>query len=325
MSPLPWGLSIRSDEHAVAEGGTLRADDGRVLGAVALGVTLYIEHGDRPEVREGMLRAYETCLRWTGQAFAWGMDPDSGEPLEVATSSVGDVRGWPAQLLQRSDFQMMFTGASDVDDADPYSFLAVSREREDDELSYLSLTLPLAWAHRHSATDFVALVQELCSLVGPIHGYAGPFLIGHPAGNDDDALAAIYALGEHYRGLEIDMPPHHAAYLTRERRIKGINWITVLGSDLEDRLGGAVALGERLQPYVQRTPFHSSLTQQSGGLLRIGDVPLAGAAGEPMHGYTRTSRELLPVRDTNPAIIWPQGSPGFDFDQASRWMTRFDR
>lgn len=321
---LPWGLSIRPGEQGLTDDFSVRAADGRVLGAIALGATLYIEHGDSPAVREGMLLAYEACLRWSSRPFVWGMDPDSGVPVEVARTNVGDPRSWSAELLQRYDFQMMFTGASDIDDADPYSFLAVSSEREDDELSYLTLTLPLAWAWRHRPTDFVAFVQELCSLVGPVHGYAGPFIVGHPAGNDDEATAALYELAREYRGLELDFPPQHAGYLAQERGIKGINWLTILGAALETQLGGTELLTERLGPFVQRVPFHSAVNSQSGCILRIGDVPLAGASSEPMLGYERVARTLRPVRSINPAVIWPQGSSGFDFEMSAAWMKRFD-
>jgi hypothetical protein len=323
---MPWQLALTIGENDLEEDFKVRSPSGQVLCTIGLTATLYIEHGDTPEVREGMLRAYEQCLRWAGRPFTWGADPTTGDPLSVAQTGVGDVRAWPPATLQYFDFQMLFTGAADVDDADGYSFLAVSREREEDELSYLSMSLPLEWATRHSPGEYISIVQELCALVGPAHGYAGPAIIGHAAGNDDEATAAIFSLARSYRGLDVDFPPQHAPYLATEGHIKGINWLTILGSTLEAQLGGYQTLSETLSPMARLLAFSSASTGRSGSIVQVGDRPLAGAVKtkEPMHGYEAVARHLLPIRTVNPAVIWPQDAPGFDFDESAAWMRRFD-
>jgi hypothetical protein len=323
---LPWGLSLTPNVCGIGPDLSVRAPSGRVLCALGWLVTLYIRQGDRPAVREGMVHAYERARSLMGRDFAWGADPDSGEPLALSSSSVGDVRNWPPSVFQLFDFQMMFVGGSDVDDADGFSFVAVSREEQAEQLSYLSVTLPLAWANTQREDDFVRWVDELCTLVGPSHGYAGPAIVAHPAGIDDDAARAIFGLGERYRGLEIDMPAHHEPYLSRESAIKGVNWLTILSSDYEARLGGRAHLADALGAHAELHSWTSPATSAQGVILRAVDGPRLGemAIRESMAGYEHIAKTLRPLRTINPAVIWPQDLAGFDFDQSKAWMTRFD-
>lgn len=322
---LPWNLAIDLSQHGLDADLSIR-QNGQVVCALGLTATLYIEHGDRPEVREGMVRAYEAARQQMGRDFSWGADPDTSEPQEIATTSVGDVRGWPKTSFQRFDFQMLFTGAKDVDDADAFAFTAVSREREEDQLSYLSVSFPLAWAASHTPDEYLAWMHQLCELVGPSHGYAGLAVVAHPSGLSDDDAQAAYGLGRHFRGLELDFPSHHEPYLSARQLIKGINWLTIVGSSWEQRLGGRQALLQSLAPLVTCYEFQSMSTSASGLLLRAGPAPLLGdlQPRESMPAYAHASRALTPIRSTEPALIWPQGMPGFDFNEAKAWMHRFD-
>ena len=319
---LPWGLQLPAgvglDEQLRAT-----APDGRVLAALGLGVTLYIEQGDRPEVRDAFVAAYESYTQLVGP-FAWGADPDTGEPLPLATSSVGDVRAWPAALFQRFDFQMAFHAGAGVDDADSSLLLAVSREREENELSYLHVGFPLSWAERHPSSVFIEWVLERCNQLCPTHGYAGLMAFGHVTGIDDDSAPVIYGLGRRFKALEIDFPPHHEAYLSVERKIKGVNWLTVLGERWLSELGGVASLRRALHAAVLHdfscTGDAGGVVIQAGAHPRLGDTQ----SNETLTDYERVARALRPIRSIQPAVIWPQGLAGFDFDEAKAWMTRFD-
>lgn len=319
-------MSIEESPAELDDDFRVRSADGRVLCALGLTATLYIERGDSDEVREGMVRAYERSIQIVGREYAWGANPDTGEPESVVQTSVGKVRGWPGQLFQRFDFQMIFHGATDIGDADPFSFVAVSREREEDQLSYLSASIPLDWAVNHTTDEYLAWVHEMCKFVGPSHGYAGLAIIAHPAGVDDDAISAVYRLGKRFRGLEIDFPPHHEAFLSTQRLIKGVNWLTVIALNWQDKLGDFGQLQNALSPLVSCQAYSCDSTATQGIVIRAGKRPLLGdlLKNEPMDAYERVARVLKPIRSIDPAIIWPQGTSGFDFDESLAWMKRFD-
>jgi hypothetical protein len=321
---VPFALAFPGDVTAFDKEGRSRAADGRVQFALGLSCTLYIREGDRPEVREGMLRAYERCVALTRRPFAWGANPDSGDPEAVASSTVGDVRGWPPHVLQYFDFQMLFHGGANRDDADGYQFIALSRESEEGDLSFLSVSLPLGWALKHTVDDFVAFVSELAALVGPAHGYAGPTLRAHVTGLDASCAAPYFALGKRFRGLDLDLPINHQPYLSTSGRIKPIGFLTVLDQSFVERVGGEQKLAafwpaERAHTYASGTLNTSGVLLQAGATPRLGD----SAAHEPMPDYERLARWLEPVTDTNPALIWPQGLPGMSHQEAIAWMRRF--
>jgi hypothetical protein len=319
---LPWGLQLPADV-GLDEQLRATAPDGRFLAALGLGVTLYIEQGDRPEVRDAFVAAYESYTQLVGP-FTWGADPDTGEPLPLATSSVGDVRAWPAALFQRFDFQMAFHAGPDVDDADSSLLLAVSREREENELSYLHVGFPLSWAERHPPSVFIEWVLERCKQLCPTHGYAGLMPLGHVTGIDDDSAQVIYALGRRFKALEIDSPPHHAAYLSVEGKIKGVNWLTILGERWLTELHGLPSLRRQLSAAVLHdfacTSGDGGVVIQAGAHPRLGDTQSKAALAD----YEEVARALRPIRSVQPAVIWPQGLPGFSFDEAKAWMTRLD-
>lgn len=324
MSSL-WTIQMPGDVGNLDEDLRVVDANGRVLCALGLTATLYIERGDRPVVREGLLCAYERCVQMTGNAFSWGADPETGEPRPT-TTHVGDVRAWPPDVFQRFDFQMAFHGGADVDDASAYSFVAVSREREEGQLSYLSVSLPWAWAENHEPADYVKWVLEICSYIGPCHGYAGPAVVAHVAGVDDAASAAIYSLGRRFRGLEIDFPQQHEPHLSTKREIKGINWLTILEERWINQVGGLEAVSKIVGEQVSLHPFVASAAGVSGFVLQAGAAPKLGdiSAPEGMDEYRSVARLLLPIRTVYPAVIWPQGMPGFDFGESRDWMRRFD-
>jgi hypothetical protein len=329
VTQLGWGLSL--DAPAVGLDPQLRSvgQSGDVLCALGLVATLYIPHGDRPAVRDGMRWAYERARQLVGRDYTWGADPTTGEPQAVAGSLLGEVRAWPPRWLNLFDLWMIFHGGAAVDDADAHSFLAVSRDRDDDELSILSVSFPLSWAREHTPDDFVAWVLELCALVGPSFGYAGPAILAQRQAVhvDPEGARAIYPLAKQYRGLEIDFPVVHEAYLRGRDEIKGVNWLTVLGSPWEATLGGRDALVSSLQPVASCLRFQSPGTGAEGLVIRAGVAPQLGdvATRERMPAYEHVARRLAPVLSPNPAVVWPQGSEVFSFQDAAAWMTRFTR
>jgi len=315
----PWGFRI-PDVPGLDSNLCLRGKNGHVHAVLGLVVTIYIEHGDSPEVREGMVLTYERYLADVGPVFRWGSDPKTFDPVPVV-DGVGDVRAWPEEVFQAFDFLMMFHGGENIDDADARTFMAVSREREEWELSFLTYTLPLSWGDEHGKEKFVESVLKTCALMQPFHGFAGLAVLSPIGGVSDADVDAVYGLGSRFPGLEIDAPLHHEGYLSTERRIKGVNWLTILNKDLIALLGGMEALKASLGPMIPIHDFGEGIIIQAGSGPQFGDRQTEGE----LDNYRRVAGALSSIRSTNPAIIWPQGAgSSFGFDEAKAWMTRFD-
>lgn len=320
----PWGLGIDAPPAQLQSDGRVLDEDGTCLCTLALKATLYFPEGERDEAREAVVRAYERYGQQTGNALKWGMDPDTGQPEPA--SAVGDVRAWPPHALQRFDVQLVFHGGADIDDVDPHTFVAVARELEDDELSYVSFSMPLSWGDGRKPADFVHWVTQVCDELGPVHGFGGLAVVSHVAGMDDASSAAVFDLARRFRGLEVDEPAQHAPFLAQEGAIKGVNWLTILGEAHVHQLGGAQHLKQQLGPPVATHAFGMQPGALGSGLIvQAGPAPNFGdnQAREPMPNYHRVYTQLEPVCATNPAVIWPQRAPGFDFAESKAWLHRF--
>jgi hypothetical protein len=218
---------------------------------------------------------------------------------------------------------MAFHGGREFADADPHMFLAVSEDRDNDELSYLSVVMPLSWADTHSPEDFVDWTIELCEAVGPTHGYAGPFVVPHVMGLTDDSAPAVCAIGRRLQGVEVDIPTQHAAHLAARSYIKGINWLTILSDAWAVNLNRPEPLVRRLGSARLRT-FASANTGVTGIVLRTGAAPMLGDTTSQLPAYRHVAALTAPLRSDDPAVLWPQGFPGFDLEESLAWMRRFD-
>lgn len=147
-------------------------------------------------------------------------------PANLTQSTLGDLDAWSPQVWQRFDLRVMMHGGRTPDDAPPARFIALSRELEDDELSVVSWSLPLAWSMAHPAATFVSAVLELCELVQPVHGYAGLGLSPHLTGTDVESDPPLRALLARYAGLTRDMLEDAAITLSGRDAIAGVNWLT---------------------------------------------------------------------------------------------------
>jgi hypothetical protein len=313
----PWSLpvGVLGLDDAVRICGV----DGRVFGCVVLHLTLFIRKGDRPDVRTGIVRAYEAYRKAAGSVFQWGIHPQTGKVEPLAQSNLGEMSQWPGTWLRLYDFQAVF-GGSDAQDGsvDPYRFSAVAREEEPGELSFVHATLPVRWADAHPIGEFAQLVQAFCNALGPSHGYAGLAIVGHPDGPPD--VRPLFDVARRFEGLDLESPIMCALCLATADRIKCVNWLTVLGREWIDRLGGERALLPKLTSEVTVHRF----TGGDGGLvLQAGPRPRFGdrTSGEPMSAYHAVGSAVAPVVVRNPRLLSAPG--GFDFAEGTKWLSRF--
>jgi len=311
-SPLLTGLNPGS--YNLDADYCVRGSEGRVLCCVVLLVTLYIEEGDRPEVRRGIVEAYERYTREAGSPLIWGADPMTSEPVALATSAVGDVRHWPPEIFDRFDLQMMFTGGECVDSASPYSFVAVSRCREEGELSYVSFTLPVDWQQTQARDAFPQLVLQMAELVEATHGYAGFGVVPHVLGFDAESVGPLFDVARRLPGLDLDVPSQHVEYLYTRNRLKDVNWLTIVGKRWIDAVGGEGELRKRLGETVGWRPY------SGGAVLQAGSWPFMDSRARVAYGPV--ARALRAIRFEDPILLTTEG--GFTQTEALQWLQRFD-
>ncbi|MEO7035114.1 MAG: type VI immunity family protein [Polyangiaceae bacterium] len=269
-----------------------------------------------------MLEALRRFEEISGEPLTWAMNPNSGQPEAIGPDGgLANVRRWPADVFERFDFQMLFTGGTAPEEVSPLRFVAVSRAREEGQLSYISCSVPLIWATKYSPEEFTSFVVELCNLVGPSHGYAGLAIVPHVTGFSPESVKPVFDLARRFQGVDIDLPDWHEPFLASSEGIKGVNWITVLGNRWIAALGGATAIQPRLSDAICVFEYRGGVVLQAGKSPALGDK----LAGDSLAAYRSVGAALAPVRvKTGLMMRVDSGNGGFDQAEAERWQARFD-
>ena len=312
-----WGQSLLSVIETV-DNQMCVVNDGRVVCCVGLIATFYFLDGDRPEVRERVVRAYETYQKAIGDKLIWGADPKTHRPKKLAGTQIANVRSWVSRIAPGDDLEFVYHGGKDKNDANAYMTKALVQVETEGELSYFTFGVPLAWLVPHSLQGFVKLVLEVSEILRPEHGYAGFGIIDHVASSSNSDMAVVTGFAKRFSGLEIDDPGSHSIYLSNTPAIKGVNWLTVLGQSWLDKLGGETAVIAELGEGPTLHPF------DGGAIVQAGPRPLLGDRNqnEPMVAYRQVAKALKPIRSNYISSI--ASAYGFNKEQTTQWLQRFD-
>jgi Protein of unknown function (DUF3396) len=290
----------------------------KVVCCLGLVATMYFT-GEIADKRARAIAAYERYAKAIGDRLVWGADPKNGRPRKIAGTDLGDVGSWSKRVALADDFSFVFHGGQKKDDADPYSITGLVRP-DRPQMDYLTFSLPFAWVEQDPFDALVRLVTDVATILRPEHGYAGLGVIKYVnQSSHAGEMEAIVGLARRFRGLEIDFPGSHAIYLTPRHAIKGVNWLTILGSSWVDRVGGKDHLRSVLPAEILLHDYPGGLIVQAGPEPLFGDVNRS----EPMPAYGHVARALKPVRTTFlDSIAW---TFGMDEEATTEWLDRFDR
>jgi hypothetical protein len=167
---------------------------------------------------------------------------------------------------------------------------------------------------------FQAWVQYLSEQVDAEHGYGGlSTLLPY---DFDRYMPVEYELSQKYPGLEVDtMAMAHSLRLIGS--IKGVNWFTIVGRTLLERLGGLDSVRRKLS---SQGGIHC--LEYAGGLIvRAGALPELGSATEMPKLYVAANRVLKPLRLSDPDTLqsYSEYGNGYDEERSLRWYARFDQ
>lgn len=160
---------------------------------------------------------------------------------------------------------------------------------------------------------FLSILRKLCETLAFCSGSAGycvqyDFLQSNQLRDEQ-----IHAWASRYLGVDIaDL--ELAADVTK-KKIKTVNWITLLGNQMIEELGGESSLDKLVGNGVEIEKANH------GAILRAGDAPLLGDINcqEDITLYRRVNEFIRPVRSTSLLPL-----PGFNKNQTQDWLERFD-
>jgi len=164
--------------------------------------------------------------------------------------------------------------------------------------------------------DVTALLTDATNKLHFLHGIAGVGIniaSGYPSSFEE---FAVYAISRRYRGLEASNPGWFHQYAAQG--IAGVNWLTLLGSELVAQLGGPAVLEPLRTEAVSCHVLAHGLLVQAGAHPSFGDVN----RGDTLDAYHAVGRALRSLRVKTGRIERWDGIGGHDNTQ--EWLARFD-
>lgn len=287
---------------------------------MALVATFYLAEGRSAETMDWTAAALDLYLSATGDVFVWGADPKTGRARKLKGTEIQNIRSWVSRLSPKDDFQVVFNGASNKSDASPYQFSALAIGYRPDRYASVTFAVPISWARQHGLSGFLQLVQGACEILRPSHGYAGLGLTLSPmeSGQGED-MVSVVPFAKRFQGVELDFPHSHSRDITEQKKIKGVNWLTILASPWLEEVGGESTLADVLDDLAVIHPYSHGVIIRAGSNPRLGDVN----RGEDMAPYQAVARALQPIRLMQMDSLAPWH--GLDRERTAEWLARFDK
>jgi hypothetical protein len=301
-------------------------EDGRVAICFGLAATLYFHDSD--EKRRAALECFNEFEHLIGASLRWhcvGANSRRFSPVSKLQSREMSPymlsKKWNTPEAADQGWAFYWHGGEHPEDASSIKIHAYGSPRQYAEwhnsLSFLQTSVPISWSSAH-VQKFLALVQRLCALLKPCHGYSGITLLESP----DRGLAQCYSpeiasVAFQHPGIEVDQPMSHK--LATQEGIKGGNWLTVLSTRLVERLGGVDHVQTKLgDPFVV-TDYGEGILIIAGPVPEVGDRDLN--LDTPL--YRKLAAMLKPIRIQDHPPPYSEGRFAEDGVFAS-WLARFD-
>lgn len=306
----------------------LAVDDesGRTVLTLGLTATLYVDRGCDTATRAAVGACCAKYAMLHSEHIRWALNPDTDLMEPFGTGKGTRLEDWLPTLPDGSEYSIILHGAADERGASAFYFEALGCSWG---LSFVRMSVPVP-ATRAQYAAFHDFVQDACRALCPLSGYAGISVIESP----DTLISAdhepvVYQWAKRFPGLEADYPLRHTTWLSQGRDgskpgIKGVNWITILGTPWVEEMGGMAVLSTEI-PALDGG--FSVFPYGCGLLVRAGDMPQLGDADRDIWPelYIKLSKYLRPIRiSQHGPFHYDNGGVRFDRQRSEAWLRRFD-
>lgn len=191
--------------------------------------------------------------------------------------------------------------------------------------SYICAYFPAAFVAERGYGVLLDMTKRWAAMVETLHGGVGYSLLfehGIFSGGNAADITILPAL-KRFPGLDFSDPAHFKVEsdLGDGLSIKSINWLTVLGDSLVEKLGGTVMLREQLGSTCPVYQFRGGIVIQAGEEPQLGDVN----RGLVLDDYRRVAQALRPVRfEAYRRGLFPLPAPLDPIEETQGWARRFD-
>lgn len=252
-------------------------------------------------------------LRWYATENMTKHKPVTPRVLEM-------LRGWLRPgAAPRKVINIALKDGIGFDEAPEYSFWVYGSEPGDldhgRDANSIRCAFPGAWAVANPKA-LLAFAADACAHFPYLWGQAG-FALEMSRYYRGQSHIAAWRLSMQHPGLDISNTIADTSLGLRG--VKGVNWLTMLGSDYAGRIGGFDSIRQNLPESVELIPAGD------GVILRAGPAPRWGRvnAQDLLPEYRAVYKVVAPLQDP---IVQPYPSffPGGDGKaKTTAWMRRF--
>lgn len=302
-------------------GFNIREGDSRLVSVCCDGV-LYTGQ-DLSAIPRSVLHIYEKFLSLCPPGvLRWYATENMTRHKACTPRALDMLRGWLRPGAPPRDvLSIELKDGARYDDASEHSFFVWGEEQGYPgygvDANVVRCAFPARWAMEKPG-ELLAFAVDACEHF-PFHsGHAG-FALSLSPYHQEKSDRAAWGLSIQHPGLDISRSVVDSVALRREG-IKGVNWLTMLGREFADRLGGIKALRQQLTDSVGVLPV------TAGVILQAGPAPLWGHVnrGELLPDYRSVYNAVASLQEP---IIERYGAldlPGGDHrDKTKMWLRRF--
>jgi len=319
---------------------------GELAALFGLGMEFYIEPRERRQLRLDALDVQENYYnRFSSfidlMNYVSATNPAGGQArlvkddgsFQLVRRSMDD---WPANQAYTNEIIGKFSPPNYLT---PWlSNIHVAPAELDDELSYYGSCMTVAdEGGKLRFKELLTCVLDWAARLRPAHGSAGFTVILEPGLSAirtgdftyetlkqysvADILSAApytYETLQQYPGLDIHMP---FSFISKVRgvfnRIKCVNWLTVLGDEILEELGGINSAQKTLESECILHPYPGGIVIQAGQMPRLNsDAP---------DQYGKVARFTRHVRFTGyKKALFRVFEPMNGCEEMEKWLKRFD-
>ena len=296
-------------------------DDDRIVMTIGLAASFHFWGGHTVAKRQGLVECFEAFENAYGSELQWGCDPDSWKTKKLADKKLPKLRDYVASLDEDDCILWHLSSSSHREETAEYSITCLTeRGWHNGRISELNFQVPRSHAfdegHRQKLETLLLLVIEK---LAPFHGRAGLTAISPSL--PDPYEGDVFDVATRYRALYIEGA---GDLLGAPHGPKSIDWLTVVGDVLSERLGGPQAYID----YCRRFGIEP-IRHEKTLILRAGDIPEIGPISEAApQAYVDVNAALRPLRDGAYSSMGGgsfNGEVRFNRCTSDLWIRRFDQ
>ncbi len=301
---------------------TFVKDDGTRIVSFCCDVALYTGE-DLSSIPDSVLHIYDRYLAvCSPERIKWYSTENMTRHKPVTHRVLNMLRGWlkPGAPSRKTIYIDLKDGAS-FDDAPEYSFEVFGCEIGElgygEDANAIRCTFPGRWGVDH-ADLLLNFAADACAVFPFMSGHAGFVLETSPYYKVDGEVTA-WQMSMKHPGLDISNSVTDPVALGRDG-IKGVNWLTMLGPEFADRIGGASAMRQVLPKSV------TILSAGNGVILQAGPVPCWGNVNRQdlLPDYRAVYKLVAPLQDPIVQRYTSFSLPGGDHkEKTTAWLRRF--